>query len=106
MKHLKKFNENVNSGKEIYAIFRSRDMGSFYVDSHKEVVPMGYANSLEEFDNYVKDEYPKAEKKENSIPRAFSEYYYSDGSYNIFYHVLSHVDLRTTQGRARMVKSN
>lgn len=70
------------------SVFRSRDMNSKYVNSHSEVVPMGYVNSEEEFDAYVKIEYPKAVRKESSGHRGMGEYYYTDGSYNIFYHTM------------------
>lgn len=70
------------------AVFRSRDLDSKYVNSHKEVVPMGYVNSLEEFDGYVKMEYPTAVKVQSATNRGSGEYYYTDGSYNIFYHTM------------------
>ena len=69
-----------------FSVFRSRDMESKLVNSHKEVIPMGYVNSLEEFDGYVKMEYPNAKRVEISSGRGSGEYYYTDGSYNIFYH--------------------
>lgn len=70
-----------------FAVFRSRDEKSITVNSHKEVVPMGYVNSLEEFDGYVLMEYPNAIRKETFFSvRGEGSYYYSDGDYNIFYH--------------------
>ena len=69
-----------------YSVFRSRDHTSWHVNSHKEVVPMGYVNSEEEYVKYVKLEYPNAVRKEGADNRDMGPYYYTDGSYNIFFH--------------------
>ena len=68
------------------SVFRSRDLDSKYINSHREVIPMGYVNSFEEFDGYVKMEYPKAKKVLSSSHRGSGKYYYTNGAYNIFYH--------------------
>lgn len=69
-----------------FSVFRSRDLESKVVGSHKEVVPIGYVNSLEEFDGFVRMEHPKATKVEIPSHRGSGQYYYTDGDYNIFYH--------------------
>ena len=68
------------------AVFRSRDLDSKYVNSHKEVVALGYVHSLDEFDSYVKMEYPNARRVESTSHRGTGAYYFTDDSYNIFYH--------------------
>jgi len=47
---------------------------------------MGYVNTVEEFDAYVKMEYPYATKVKSISNRGSGAYYYTDGDYNIFYH--------------------
>ena len=67
------------------AVFRTRDLTNFHVTCHKEVIPMGYVNSEEEFDGYVALEYPNATRVESVSHRGSGKYYYTDGSYNVFY---------------------
>jgi len=69
-----------------HSVFRSRDLTCMAVTMHKEATPMGYVNSLEEFDGYVKLEYPNATKVISNSHRGTGYYYYTDGDYNIFYH--------------------
>ena len=71
------------------AVFRSRDLESIIVCSNKEVVPMGYVNSFEEFDGYVMLEYPKAKRMDVISNCGSGHYYYTDGNYNIFYHIMN-----------------
>ena len=79
---------------DTYAIFRSRDLTSWTVGSHKEVTPMGYANTLEEFDKYVAGEYPTAIRMETTSERGSGKYFFQSAHYNIFYHTLKHISKR------------
>ena len=75
-----------NDEPNILSVYRSRDLRCMFVSSHREVIPMGYVNSIEEFDGYVALEYPKAVKKDMTSHRGTGEHYWTDGDYNIFYH--------------------
>lgn len=71
------------------SVFRSRDLSCHHVSDHKETIPMGYVDNLNEFDGFVKLEHPNAKKVESVAHRGSGGYYYTDGSYNIFYHTVS-----------------
>jgi len=74
------------------AIFRSRDLESKLVNSHKEVIPLGYVDSLQEFDDFVKKHHPNSVRIESASHRGTGEYYFTDGDYNVFYHTIGHMN--------------
>lgn len=77
-----------NNEPEILSVYRSGDLTCTHVTHHKEMTPMGYVNSLEGFDGYVNLEYPEAKKVKAFSHRGSGKYYYTDGTYNIFYHTM------------------